>query len=130
MVVVPLRLARGVQNKVLEGLAMAKATVASPAALCGVRAKPGEHLLSATNPAEWVDAVLRLFDDPALRANLGAAGRRYVEEQHRWERCLDPLANLLGLPEGEGAGPLAVDSSLRDRGRPWRSPGHDERTEF
>jgi sugar transferase (PEP-CTERM/EpsH1 system associated) len=97
--VVPLRLARGVQNKVLEALAMARATVASPAALCGVRAQPGQHLLAASTPAEWVEAVLRLFDDVDLRARLGAAGRRYVEEQHRWERCLEPLAGLLELPD-------------------------------
>ena len=97
--VVPLRIARGVQNKVLEALAMARATVASPAALCGVRARPGRDLLAATTPSEWVEAVLRLFDDADLRGRLGAAGRRYVEEQHRWERCLQPLADLLELPE-------------------------------
>jgi polysaccharide biosynthesis protein PslH len=98
VVVAPLRLARGVQNKVLEALAMARATVVSPAALCGVRAQPGEHLLSATTPAEWADSVVRLFDDPALRARLGASARRYVEEQHRWERSLEPLTELMDLP--------------------------------
>ena len=52
--VVPLRLARGIQNKVLEAMAMGKATVASPAALAGLRRiKPGTHLLSAATPAEW-----------------------------------------------------------------------------
>ena len=98
VVVAPLRIARGVQNKVLEGLATGKATVASPAALCGVRAIPGEHLLAASTPDEWAEAILRLFDSPELRAQLGTAGRRYVEENHRWERCLEPLADLLGLP--------------------------------
>jgi sugar transferase (PEP-CTERM/EpsH1 system associated) len=97
VVVAPLRIARGVQNKVLEGLATGKATVASPAALCGVRAKPGEHLLAASTPLEWADAIVRLFDSPELRATLGAAGRRYVEENHRWERCLEPLPDVLGL---------------------------------
>lgn len=105
VVVVPLRLARGVQNKVLEALAMARATVASPAALCGVRAQPGKHLLSAETPAEWVEAVMRLFNDPALRADLGTAARRYVEEQHRWERSLEPLAGLIGLPPVAAASP-------------------------
>jgi sugar transferase (PEP-CTERM/EpsH1 system associated) len=102
VVVVPLRIARGVQNKVLEGLAVGRAVVASPGALAGVRARPGEHLLSAETPAEWADAVTKLFDDPARRAALGAAGRRYVEEQHRWERCLEPLSGVLDLPPAAG----------------------------
>jgi sugar transferase (PEP-CTERM/EpsH1 system associated) len=96
--VVPLRLARGVQNKVLEALAMARPTVASPPALAGLRAKPGTHLLSAVTPAEWVAAVLRLLDDDALARQLGAAGRRYTEEHHCWERCLEPFRSLLSLP--------------------------------
>jgi sugar transferase (PEP-CTERM/EpsH1 system associated) len=96
--VVPLRIARGIQNKVLESLAMAKPTVASPQVLAGLKAEPGADLLRATSPAEWVEAILRLFDDPALGRRLGAAGRRYVEANHRWEVCLAPFAALLGLP--------------------------------
>jgi sugar transferase (PEP-CTERM/EpsH1 system associated) len=97
VVVVPLRIARGVQNKVLEALAMGKACVASPAALAGVRAVPGEHLVSAATPAEWVAAVERLLDDAALRRRLGAAGRAYVEANHTWERGLQLLADVLGI---------------------------------
>ncbi|MFL5339943.1 MAG: TIGR03087 family PEP-CTERM/XrtA system glycosyltransferase [Gemmataceae bacterium] len=95
--VMPLRIARGVQNKVLEALAMGKACVASPAALAGVPAVPGEHLLSATTPPEWVLAVERLLDDADLRSRLGATGRAYVEMNHTWERCLEPLACILDL---------------------------------
>jgi sugar transferase (PEP-CTERM/EpsH1 system associated) len=96
--IVPLRLARGVQNKVLEALAMSKATVTSPQACQGLRTTPGEDLLVASSPGEWVEAILALLDDPDLRRCLGSAGRRYVEENHRWDRCLEPLAPLLGLP--------------------------------
>jgi sugar transferase (PEP-CTERM/EpsH1 system associated) len=96
--VVPLRLARGIQNKVLEALAMARPTVASPPSLAGLRATPGTHLLSATTPAEWVAAVLRLLDEEALARRLAAAGRRYTEEHHCWDRCLEPFRSLLGLP--------------------------------
>jgi polysaccharide biosynthesis protein PslH len=103
--VVPLRIARGVQNKVLESLAMGKPTVASPAALGGVGAEPGTHLLRASTPAEWADAVLRLFDDRDLGRRLGAAGRGYVEEHHRWDRCLGPFGTLLGLPDEQDTRP-------------------------
>jgi sugar transferase (PEP-CTERM/EpsH1 system associated) len=97
--VVPLHIARGVQNKVLEALAMGKAVVASPQALQGVRARPGTHLLSAASVPEWGEAVTRLLADAGLRRRLGAAGREFVEAHHSWERCLEPLAALLGLEE-------------------------------
>jgi sugar transferase (PEP-CTERM/EpsH1 system associated) len=99
--VAPLRIARGVQNKVLEAMAMGKATIASPEALAGLWAEPGVHLLAASTVREWVTAILRLLDDPALRRRIGSAGRRYVEEEHCWERCLTPFGGLLGLPAQE-----------------------------
>ncbi len=97
MAIVPLRLARGLQNKVLEALAMGTPTIASPPALAALAVTPGVHLLSATSATEWQGAVLRLLENEALRKQLGAAGRRYVEEHHDWERCLEPFAGLLGL---------------------------------
>lgn len=95
----PLRIARGVQNKVLEALAMAKAAVVSPGALTGFDLRPGLDVLVATSPSEWVEAVCRLLSDPGLRESLGREGRRYAERHHDWTRCLDPLAPLLGVAE-------------------------------
>lgn len=89
--VVPLRIARGLQNKVLESLAMGKAVVSSPQALRGVSVETGIHLLSASSPGEWIELVSRLFDSPDERRRLGAEGRRFVECHHQWNRCLEPL---------------------------------------
>jgi sugar transferase (PEP-CTERM/EpsH1 system associated) len=91
IVVVPLRLARGIQNKVLEAMAMAKPVIAAPPALAALKAVPGTHLLSASSPAEWVNAVSELFANPDRCRELGAAARRFVEEHHHWETCLEPL---------------------------------------
>jgi sugar transferase (PEP-CTERM/EpsH1 system associated) len=96
--VAPLRIARGVQNKVLEALAMRKPVVASPQALAGLRERLDLPALTAATPAEWAEHVGRLLSDEPLRRQLGAAGRRYVEAHHSWERCLEPLSDLLGLP--------------------------------
>jgi sugar transferase (PEP-CTERM/EpsH1 system associated) len=104
VVIAPLRIARGVQNKVLEALAMGKAVVASPEALEGLGTEPGVHALAASTAEEWADAVSALFGDESLRRRLGTAARRYVEEHHRWETCLEPFGALLGLP----AAPPAV----------------------
>jgi sugar transferase (PEP-CTERM/EpsH1 system associated) len=95
--VVPLRIARGLQNKVLEALAMARPTIVSPCCLAGLGAEAGVHLLSASSPREWTDWILGLFDDPAWRRRLGLAGRSYVEQNHRWETCLEPFDRLLGI---------------------------------
>jgi hypothetical protein len=83
--VVPVRAAAGLQNKLLEALAMARAVVATPEANEGIRAEPGRDLLLAREPDAFARAVLDLLADPARRAALGAAGRRFVEERWTWE---------------------------------------------
>jgi sugar transferase (PEP-CTERM/EpsH1 system associated) len=95
VVVVPLRLARGVQNKVLEALAMGKPVVAAPAALAALGTTAGSDVLAATSPTEWVSAVSELFTDAARCRSLGEAGRRYVETHHHWDRCLEPLLHKI-----------------------------------
>ncbi len=118
--VIPLRIARGVQNKTLEALATGKAVVASPQALTGLRAEPGVHALTATTPAEWADAVGNLLQDAEARRRLGAAGRRYVEEHHSWDACLGPFEGLLGL--GAARDPGGDDTrSARAAGVPDRA---------
>jgi sugar transferase (PEP-CTERM/EpsH1 system associated) len=97
VVVAPLRIARGVQNKLLEALAMAKACVASPAAFAGIRARPGVELLSATTPAQWIEAITRLLGDSNMRRTLGDAGRGYVAAHHAWDTCLERLPEILGI---------------------------------
>lgn len=97
VVLAPLRIARGLQNKVLEALAMGKAVIASPPALAALRVRPGRHCLRAASNAAWIKGVTRLLRDERHRVRLGSAGRRYVEEHHDWDRCLEPLGELLGL---------------------------------
>jgi sugar transferase (PEP-CTERM/EpsH1 system associated) len=99
VVVAPLQIARGVQNKVLEAMAMGKAVVASPQALDGLGAAPGTDLLAASTPDAWSAAVAQLLGDAALRRRLGDSARRYVERRHRWDTCLVPFGTLLGLSD-------------------------------
>jgi len=97
MVVVPLRIARGIQNKVLEALGMAKAVIATPEALEGIAIEPEVHACQARTPAEWIESMVRLLKDAPARDRLGRAGRTFVEAHHCWDRQLQPLATLLGL---------------------------------
>lgn len=82
--VAPLRVARGIQNKVLEALACGVPVVATGAALGGIGANEG--CVPADSAEEFAAALLRLLDDEGERRRRGDAGRRYVVERFRWER--------------------------------------------
>lgn len=87
----PLRIARGVQNKVLEAMAMARPVVATPEAATGLHAEPGRELLVAADAAALAEAISGLLRDPARAASIGAAGRAYVRRAHDWAATLAPL---------------------------------------
>ena len=96
-VVAPLLLARGVQNKLLEAMAMARPVVASTAAAEGIDATPGEHLLVADGANAMADAVCSLFDDKTAAAAMGQAARARMIARYGWDARLAPLGELLGL---------------------------------
>lgn len=83
--VAPIRAAAGLQNKLLEAMAMAKAVVATPVANEGIKAPAGEALLLAEDPRPFAEAVLALLADPARRQTMGAAARAFVEQKWTWE---------------------------------------------
>ena len=84
----------GIQNKVLEAMACGTPVVASPAAVAGLAAKPGEGLLVGETPEQLAKAVLRLLEDRDLRHQVGHAGRRYVERNHRWSVMAQKLEDI------------------------------------
>lgn len=84
LVVAPLRIARGVQNKFLEAMAAGRAVVASTYAATGLEIKDGCHFDQADTSEEWIESVLLVLTDTAYRESIAAAGRRYVLERHRW----------------------------------------------
>ncbi len=100
-VIAPLLIARGVQNKVLEAMAMARPVVLSPEAATGIDASDGVHwLVSEADPAAMADKIAALVVQPERAAVIGAAARRFVLEHHAWEAMLAPLGALV---MGEGA---------------------------
>lgn len=95
VVVAPLRIARGIQNKVLEAMAMARPVLASPQAAEGIDARDGEHLLIAADPEQEAGKILALLADPAHAARLGRAARSRMEERYRWSATLAELPDML-----------------------------------
>jgi sugar transferase (PEP-CTERM/EpsH1 system associated) len=96
--IAPLRIARGIQNKVLEALAMELPIVVSPGALEGLTAEPGKHLVLADQAEQWTRAIVQMCQDHRMAAELGRAGRQFVESVHNWSSCLRPLDRALQLP--------------------------------
>ena len=95
VVVAPLRIARGIQNKVLEAMAMAKPVVASAAAAEGIDAQHEEHFQVAQNIDEEISQVCSLLADPGGAKRLGARARSHVVAQYGWDRQLALLDEIM-----------------------------------
>jgi hypothetical protein len=93
--VVPLTLARGTQNKMLECMAMGVPVVATPQAAKGVRAELNRDYLVASNAEEWAAAVLRVIEDERIENDLTANGRAQVTAAHNWANSMAKLDDLL-----------------------------------
>jgi sugar transferase (PEP-CTERM/EpsH1 system associated) len=96
LVVAPLTIARGVQNKVLEAMAMARPVLVTPGAATGIDAIDGVHFAVEDGDAALVARALALLADRDAAAAMGAAARRRVIETLSWPAMLAPLPSLLG----------------------------------
>lgn len=93
--IAPLRLARGVQNKVLEAMSMALPTVASPQASQGLGDVPGDSLIVADGEEATIEGVSRWFADPERARRDGEAAAQWVRNEWRWERMYERLDAIL-----------------------------------
>jgi polysaccharide biosynthesis protein PslH len=95
LAIVPLRVARGLQNKVLEALAMGVPTLCSPQALNGIPATPEVHLGLAHTPEDWARKTLDWLADPHTAKTIGQAGRAFVETRFDWAYQLNVLEQVV-----------------------------------
>jgi sugar transferase (PEP-CTERM/EpsH1 system associated) len=112
--VVPLQIARGIQNKLLEAMAMGLPIVTTTQAFKGVGAQADTHLLVADRPADFAAAVVRLLQDVALRTRLNQASRTFTEENYRWETQLARLDDVLAVVTSS---PRSCDPQEKPRNR-------------
>jgi sugar transferase (PEP-CTERM/EpsH1 system associated) len=94
--VAPLRIARGIQNKVLEAMSMAKTVIVSPQALEGIQAEVGRELLLADGATAFLDACRQALQTP--QPALGIAARARVEARYGWAANLAQVDRLLEVP--------------------------------
>ncbi|MHB1415121.1 MAG: glycosyltransferase [Chloroflexota bacterium] len=92
--VCPVTVKVGIQNKVLEAMAMGLPVVSTREGIQGLMVEPGRDVLVADSPAEFAAHVCRLLEDLGLRESMGLAGRRYVETHHRWDVAAHRLEQM------------------------------------
>ncbi|MDE2146264.1 MAG: TIGR03087 family PEP-CTERM/XrtA system glycosyltransferase [Burkholderiales bacterium] len=95
VVVAPLRLARGLQNKVLEAMAMARPVVAARDCAEAIAALRGTELIDAASAEAFVHEIDALLREPARAAAIGQAGRRRVQQAYSWPAHLQALDEAL-----------------------------------
>lgn len=95
LMVAPLNIARGTQNKILEAMASGVPVVTSAAAAGGVDALPDEHFLVANTHEEHAAAALRILEDRNERQRLAVAGRSRVLSHHAWDRSMQRFDHVI-----------------------------------
>lgn len=95
LMVAPLNIARGTQNKILEAMASGVPVVTSAIAAGGVDAIAPEHFLVANTHEEHAAAVLRIMDDRDERRRLALAGRSRMLSHHEWGRSMQRFDGLI-----------------------------------
>ena len=94
LIVVPLRFGAGIQNKVLESMALGKTIITSPIGAQGIpEAKSGEHLevIKEDRPEIWAEKILTLLFNSRKRNDLGEKAKKLIEENYRWKKIGDKL---------------------------------------
>lgn len=95
LMVAPLNIARGTQNKILEAMAMSVPVVTSSIAAGGVDAESETHFLVADTPQACARAIVRIIDSPVERDRLAVVGRQRMLSHHAWARSMERLDRII-----------------------------------
>ncbi|HXP73812.1 MAG TPA: TIGR03087 family PEP-CTERM/XrtA system glycosyltransferase [Stellaceae bacterium] len=95
LAVAPLRITRGIQNKLLEALAMSLPCVASTAVWRGTTIPEGEGVLVADDPGAFAKHIVHLLRDHAYREEMAHRARAVVEEKYSWAVQMARLEAIL-----------------------------------
>ena len=98
VVVAPMRIARGVQNKILEAMAMGRPVVAAQNCVAAIDVTEGVELIAAGTADEYVTAIQKLLQQPQHSHAVGLAGRRCVRQRFSWDAHLAGIDRYLPGP--------------------------------
>jgi sugar transferase (PEP-CTERM/EpsH1 system associated) len=95
LAIAPIQIARGIQNKVLEGMAMGKAMVMSSMAAEGIKLPKNQQAYVQDRPEKLLHGILHLLDAPELRAEIGGQNRQWMLQHYTWSQVTDILNERL-----------------------------------
>jgi hypothetical protein len=111
--VAPLRAAANVLSTVLEPMAAGLPVVATSEAAGRLTAAAGRDLLVADGPEDFALKVIRLLEEPALCAEVGARGRAFVSAQYAWSVMTARLSEVVqAVVKPASAGPSSEPEPL------------------
>jgi len=93
--VAPMQIGTGLQNKLLEAMAMRMPCITSTLANNAVGAEPGVAILIGNTPEDYAAHIIRLLDDPTERERLAENGLRFVHANFDWDRAADALDAMI-----------------------------------
>jgi sugar transferase (PEP-CTERM/EpsH1 system associated) len=93
--VAPLRIARGVQNKILEAMAMELPVVGTTQAFQGLAVASDHGMYVADDPGEFADAVIKLLGNPERARACGFSARQFVVSNYDWADILQEFEQIL-----------------------------------
>ncbi len=93
--VCPMRLGAGIQNKILEYMALGIPTITTNLGLEGINAKIGSEIIVADTADNFKDAIIKIYNNRELGRRIGLAGRCFVKEYHSWEKLLNGFINTI-----------------------------------
>jgi polysaccharide biosynthesis protein PslH len=127
--VAPLRFASGMQNKILEAMAMELPVVTTPVAAEGFSVDGDEEppLLVGSDAHEIAAHIIRVIRDPRTAERLGAEGRRYVHQNCDWDRSARMLDQLCRQVATIASAPQEHDIDTHHRYRPIQSTRSNNR---
>ncbi|PKO89926.1 MAG: sugar transferase [Betaproteobacteria bacterium HGW-Betaproteobacteria-10] len=98
VVVAPLRVARGIQNKILEAMAMERPVIATAECAAAVDAEKGTELITATRASEFIEAIETQLANPEAAIAIGQAARARVVTRYSWEAHMSHIDRYLPMP--------------------------------
>jgi glycosyltransferase involved in cell wall biosynthesis len=99
ILVAPMKTSIGLQNKLLEGMAMKIPCVTTPLSNNALRARPGKQIMLAETPQEFADAISTLISQPELAVSIIDDAWKFARDYYSWEPLCDRLAILIGKEE-------------------------------
>ncbi|MPM68223.1 hypothetical protein SDC9_115154 [bioreactor metagenome] len=95
--IAPMLIGTGLQNKLLEAMAMKLPCISSKLANKSLCAKPNDEIITCQTPQEYADAVVYLLQNQEDADKLADNGHRFVKQQYNWELTVETMEQVMGI---------------------------------